>query len=202
MDDAGRLEAFSDGCLAIFITIMVLGFVAPEGTSLVDLLPLAPSFGSYVLSFFAIGIYWGNHHHLLKTVTRMSASIMLANLVWLFCISLVSFATGWMGASGGAPDTVVLYQLVMIATGASYILLERAIIRTQRRQRAEGEACSVLAVALGERFKERAYLVLLVVGFMLAGLVRTWWAINLAVLLDLLATLLWLVPDRRLERLL
>ncbi|MBP3885284.1 MAG: DUF1211 domain-containing protein [Olsenella sp.] len=202
MDDAGRLEAFSDGCLAIFITIMVLGFVAPEGTRLADLLPLAPAFGSYLLSFFAIGIYWGNHHHLLKTVTRMSASIMLANLVWLFCISLVSFATGWMGASGAAPDTVILYQLVMIATGLAYILLERAIIRTQRRQREEGETCSVLALALGGRLKERAYLALLVAGLLLAGLVRTGWAINVALLLDLLATLLWLVPDRRLEQLL
>lgn len=201
MDDAGRLEAFSDGCLAIFITIMVLGFAVPEGTSLADLVPLAPSFGSYVLSFLAIGVYWGNHHHLLKTVTRLSASIMLANLIWLFCISLVSFATGWMGASAGAPDIVVLYQLVMIATGLAYILLERAIIRTQMRQRAEGETCSVLAHALGARLKERAYLVAMVAGLLLAGLVRTTWAINLTMALDLLATLLWLVPDRRLEHL-
>src|SRR6476646_1337103 len=138
----GRLEAFSDGVLAIIITIMVLEMKAPNGAELGTLRPLAPVFLSYVLSFLYLGIYWTNHHHLLYVTHRMSGAIMWANLHLLFWLSLVPFVTRWMGENRFAPVPTALYGVILLLAGIAYWLLQRAILLK------EG-AGSTLAAAVG-----------------------------------------------------
>jgi len=125
-----RLEAFSDGVLAIIITIMVLELKVPEGHEWSDLSKLLPKFLSYILSFLYIGIYWGNHHHLVHTASRVTSSVMLANLNLLFWLSLVPFTTGWMGESHFAEKPVALYSANMLFAGMAYYILQWSIIRT------------------------------------------------------------------------
>jgi uncharacterized membrane protein len=183
-----RLEAFSDGVIAIIITIMVLEMKAPHGTGLADLKPILPVFLSYVLSFIYIGIYWSNHHHLLHATHRVSGGILWANLHLLFWLSLVPFVTGWMGENHFAALPAALYGLVLLLAGVAYSVLQRAIVAQQGSD-------SVLAGELGRDRKGKLSLVLYVVGIALS-FVSPW----LGAALYVLVAAMWLVPDRRLER--
>jgi uncharacterized membrane protein len=185
-----RLEAFSDGVLAIIITIMVLELKVPHGAALDALLPLLPVFLSYVLSFIYIGIYWNNHHHLLHTLHRVSGAILWANLHLLFWLSLLPFATGWMGENHFAALPTAVYGLVLLMAALAYLLLQRLIIA------AEGED-SVLAQAVGRDWKGKASWLLYVVA---VGTASRWTWLSQS--LYVLVALLWLIPDRRIERLL
>jgi uncharacterized membrane protein len=185
-----RLEAFSDGVLAIIITIMVLELKVPHGAALDALLPLLPVFLSYVLSFVYIGIYWNNHHHLLYTLHRVSGAILWANLHLLFWLSLLPFATGWMGENHFAALPTAIYGLVLLMAALAYLLLQRLIIA------AEGED-SVLAQAVGRDWKGKASWLLYVVA---VGTASRWTWLSQS--LYVLVALLWLIPDRRIERLL
>lgn len=183
----GRLEAFSDGVLAIIITIMVLEMKAPEGATLNALLPLAPSLLSYVLSFIYVGIYWNNHHHLLQACRRVTGSVLWANLHLLFWLSLLPFATRWMGNNHLAPLPSVAYGVVLLAAAIAYWLLQRRIIA------ADGSE-SVLQHALGVDWKGKLSPVLY-----LAGIGATLVDARLGQALYALVALLWLIPDRRIE---
>ena len=183
-----RLEAFSDGVIAIIITIMVLEMKVPHGTELDDLKPILPVFLSYVLSFVYIGIYWSNHHHLLHATRRVSGGILWANLHLLFWLSLVPFVTGWMGENQFAALPAALYGLVLLLAGVAYLVLLRAIVTRQ-------DSDSSLTSELGRDRKGKLSLILYVVGIGLA-FVSPW----LAVALYALVAAMWLVPDRRLER--
>jgi uncharacterized membrane protein len=184
----GRLEAFSDGVLAIIITIMVLEMEAPHGTELSALRPLAPVFSSYVLSFLYLGIYWSNHHHLLHATTRVSGTILWANMHLLFWLSLVPFVTRWMGDNHFAPGPTMLYGAILLLAAIAYWLLQHAILRQ------EG-AGSMLAAAVGRDWKARISILIYAIAIPLAFL-RPW----IAGALYGFGALLWLVPDRRIER--
>ena len=184
----GRIEAFSDGVLAIIITIMVLDLRTPSDAELSALRPLAPLFVSYVLSFLYVGIYWNNHHHLLHATHRVSGAILWANLHLLFWLSLVPFVTRWMGDTHFARGPTMLYGVILWLAGMSYWLLQRTIIRT------EG-AGSTLAAAVGRDWKARVSLTVYLIAIPLA-LLSPW----IAGALYGVGTLLWLVPDRRIER--
>ena len=184
----GRIEAFSDGVLAIIITIMVLEMKTPSAPTLGALRPLIPVFSSYVLSFLAVGIYWSNHHHLLYVTRRVSGGIMWANLHLLFWLSLVPFVTRWMGDSHFAPGPTMLYGVILLLAGVAYWVLEHAILE------AEGEE-STLAAAVGSDLKTKVSLVIFAVAIPLAML-RPW----IAGVLYAVSILSWLVPDRRIER--
>lgn len=184
----GRLEAFSDGVIAIIITIMVLEIKVPHGTQWSDLWPLLPVFLSYVLSFVYVGIYWSNHHHLLHTVQHVTGGILLANLHLLFWLSLLPFATGWMGENHFAEVPSVLYGVVLVACAAAYWVLQRAIIRAHGRE-------STLALAVGKDRKGWLSLIL----YVLAIPLNLYWP-KLAQAIYVLVALMWFVPDRRIER--
>jgi uncharacterized membrane protein len=186
----GRLEAFSDGVLAIIITIMVLEMKAPHSADLNGLRPLLPIFLSYVLSFTYLGIYWNNHHHMLHSVRQVSGGILWANLHLLFWLSLVPFVTAWMGENHFAAAPTALYGLVMVLAGIAYLILQRTIIATHGSD-------SVLAAAVGRDVKGKLSLALYVLAIA-ATIVAPWvaWAIYVAV------ALMWLIPDRRIERVL
>jgi uncharacterized membrane protein len=184
----GRMEAFSDGVIAIIITIMVLELRVPHGSEPTALLPLVPVFMSYVLSFVFLGIYWNNHHHLLQAVQRVQGGVLWANLHLLFWLSLTPFVTAWMGENRFAPWPVALYGVVLLGAGLAYFILARALIAMHGRE-------SVIATALGADFKGRLSLVIYVVAIPLA-FVRSW----LACALYVLVAVMWLVPDRRIER--
>jgi uncharacterized membrane protein len=184
----GRLEAFSDGVLAIIITIMVLEMKTPRDAELSALRPLAPVFLSYALSFLYLGIYWSNHHHLLYVAHRVSGAIMWANLHLLFWLSLVPFVTRWMGDSHFAPGPTMLYGVILLLAAIAYWLLQHTILLQ------EG-AGSTLAVAVGRNWKVRVSILIYGVAIPLAFL-RPW----IAGVLYAFGVLLWLVPDRRIER--
>lgn len=183
----GRLEAFSDGVLAIIITIMVLEIKVPHGTRLADLLPLVPVFLSYVLSFIFIGIYWNNHHHMMHTVTRVNGGILWANLHLLFWLSLVPFVTGWMGENHFAPQPMAMYGFILFMSGVGYVILQKRIIKTQGPN-------SVLAHALGKDIKGRLSPVLYALGILFS-----WVSIWLSGTMYVLVALMWLIPDKRIE---
>ena len=185
-----RLEAFSDGVLAIIITIMVLEMKVPHDPTLAALGSLAPVFLSYILSFVYVGIYWNNHHHMLHTVHRVSGAILWANLHLLFWLSLFPFATGWMGENHFAPLPTMLYGAVLLMAALAYLLLQRCIIA------AEGEQ-TALKQAVGRDWKGKASLLAYLAGI---GVSLVWpW---LAQALYVAVALLWLIPDRRIERVL
>jgi uncharacterized membrane protein len=181
------MEAFSDGVLAIIITIMVLGLRVPHGGELSALRPLVPSLVCYVLSFLYIGIYWNNHHHLLKTVERVSGGVLWANLDLLFWLSLVPFTTSWMAENRFASAPVGVYGVVLLCSAGAYYVLQLAI------KAAKGPD-SVLGQALGRDFKGKASLVIYAVAIVLSPFSR-WVALSLY----FLVAIIWLVPDRRLE---
>ena len=183
----GRLEAFSDGVLAILITIMVLELKVPQGGALGSLRPLVPVFLSYLLSFIYLGIYWNNHHHMLHTVTRVSAGILWANLHLLFWLSLVPFVTGWMGENHFAAPPTALYGGILLMSAIAYWVLQRTILSSLGPQ-------SRLAAALGRDLKGKLSPVLYALAIPSAYFSR-WIAGGLYVLV----AMMWLVPDRRIE---
>ena len=185
-----RLEAFSDGVLAIIITIMVLELRVPHGDTLAALAPLLPVFLSYVLSFIYVGIYWTNHHHMLHATARVSGAVLWANLHLLFWLSLLPFVTGWMGENHFGALPSALYGAVLLMAAIAYWILEWLIMR------GEGEA-SLLARAIGGEFKGKLSIGLYALAIVLVA-VQAW----LAQLIYIAVALMWLVPDRRIERLL
>ena len=183
-----RLEAFSDGVVAIIITIMVLEMRVPHGTDFAALEPILPVFLSYVLSFIYLGIYWNNHHHLFHVTTRVSGGILWANLHLLFWLSLFPFATGWMGENHLASIPTAAYGVVLFMAAIAYLILQHVIIAQQ------GPA-SVLAEAVGRDRKGKFSLVLYFVAIPLA-FVSSW----ISSILYAAVALLWFIPDRRIER--
>ena len=183
-----RLEAFSDGVIAIIITIMVLELKVPHEPTLDSLLPLLPVFLSYVLSFIYVGIYWNNHHHMLHTATRISGGVLWANLHLLFWLSLLPFATGWMGENHFALWPVVTYGAVLIMAAVAYYILVRTLLAGHGPD-------STLAHALGSDFKGRISVVIYAAGIALA-FVNAW----LGIALYACVAVLWLCPDRRIEK--
>lgn len=183
----GRLEAFSDGVLAIVITIMVLELKVPHGADWADLAKLLPVFLSYILSFIYVGIYWNNHHHLLVGARRVDGSIMWANLHLLFWLSLVPFVTGWMGENHFAPRPTALYGVVLLMAAIAYWILQGRIL-------AHEDAGSPLRQAIGADFKGKVSPLIYVIGIVLAH-----WAPWMAGLLYALVAAMWLIPDRRIE---
>jgi uncharacterized membrane protein len=183
-----RLEAFSDGVLAIIITIMVLEMKVPHDPTPAALVALLPVFLSYVLSFVYVGIYWNNHHHMLHTCARVTGPMLWANLHLLFWLSLFPFATGWMGENHFAPLPSALYGVVLLAAAIAYYLLQQTIIAEQ------GER-SVLRQAVGSDWKGKTSPLLYLVGIGLT-FVCAW----LGQALYVLVALIWLVPDKRIER--
>ncbi len=186
--EKNRLEAFSDGVLAIIITIMVLELKVPQATDLAGLKPVLPVFLSYVLSFIYVGIYWNNHHHLFHSTHRVTGGILWANLHLLFWLSLFPFATGWMGENHLASTPTAVYGAVLLMAAIAYYILQRAIIAQQGRD-------SLLASAIGKDWKGKLSPVCYFVAIPLAY-VSPWISNGLFVLV----ALLWLVPDRRIER--
>jgi uncharacterized membrane protein len=186
----GRMEAFSDGVLAIIITIMVLEMKVPRGDDFVVLRPLLPVLLSYVLSFVYLGIYWNNHHHMLHATQRVTGEILWANLHLLFWLSLFPFVTGWMGENHFAVAPTALYGTVLLMAAVAYWILQRAIIVSQ------GEN-SLLARAIGRDFKGKLSPVLYGTAIIVAFFVP--WISDA---LYVFVALMWLVPDRRIERVL
>jgi uncharacterized membrane protein len=186
----GRLEAFSDGVIAIIITIMVLELKVPHDASLQALAPLLPTFLSYVLSFVYVGIYWNNHHHMLHAAKKVSGAVLWANLHLLFWLSLLPFVTGWMGENHLQRVPSALYGVVLLMAAIAYWLLQEAIIA------ADGTS-SVLRRAIGADWKGKLSPLLY-----LSAIVSTCWVGWLAPALYVIAALLWLVPDRRIEQVL
>lgn len=185
-----RLEAFSDGVLAIIITIMVLELKVPHGEDLSALAPLLPVFFSYVLSFVYIGIYWSNHHHMLHAVKRVTGGVLWANLHLLFWLSLFPFVTGWMGENHFAQLPTALYGLVLLMAAIAYLILTFTIIN-------EEGADSLLAKAIGRDLKGKLSVVAYVLAIALSFF-NHW----VAEAIYVLVALVWLVPDRRIERVL
>jgi len=182
-----RLEAFSDGVIAILITIMVLELRAPAGSDLAALVSALPELAMYLLSFVFLGIYWNNHHHLLHATTAVSGAVLWANLHLLFWLSLVPFATRWMGESGLAPLPTATYGGVLLLSAIAYTILVRAILACQPPD-------SVLAVAIGDDFKGRLSL-----GLYAAAVPLTFLNPWITVAIYTVVALIWLVPDRRIE---
>lgn len=185
-----RLEAFSDGVLAIIITIMVLELKVPHGTELKDLMPLVPVLLSYVLSFLYVGIYWNNHHHFLHAVERVDGRVLWANLHLLFWLSLIPFATAWMGENHVAAVPTALYGVVLLMAAVAYLLLSLSIIKLQGKD-------SPVAKVVGKDVKGKLSAMLYVVAIVLA-----FWLPALSWALYAVVALIWVVPDRRMERVL
>ena len=183
----GRMEAFSDGVIAIIITIMVLELRAPHDTSLAGLRPLIPVFASYVMSFIYIGIYWNNHHHLLHVTEHIDGRALWANLHLLFWLSLVPFVTAWMGENHFSQWPVALYGGILLMSAIAYTILVFALLAAPGNE--------LLASALGSDFKGKISMVIYVTGIELA-FVQPWVACALYVLV----ASIWLIPDRRIER--
>jgi uncharacterized membrane protein len=186
----GRMEAFSDGVIAILITIMVLELKIPQETDWTALLPLAPVFLSYVLSFVFLGIYWSNHHHLLQAIKSVDGRVLWANLHLLFWLSIVPFVTGWTGENNFASWPVAVYGVVLLCAAIAYYILTRTLIALHGRE-------SVLATAMGRDFKGKVSIVIYFIAILLA-FESPWVAFGPYVFV----AIIWLVPDRRIERIL
>jgi len=183
-----RLEAFSDGVLAVIITIMVLEMKSPGGTSLADLRPVIAVFLSYVLSFVYIGIYWNNHHHLLHATQRVNGATLWANLHLLFWLSLVPFTTAWMGENHLDSWPVAVYGIVLLLAASAYFILTRALIRIHGHG-------STLATSFGSDRKGKISIAIYVAAIPLA-FVQPW----IAAAGYVIVAIMWLIPDRRIER--
>ena len=184
-----RLEAFSDAVIAILITIMVLEFKVPAGADVDALRPLVPVFLYYILSFIYLGIYWNNHHHMFQAVQRVNGVALWANLHLLFWLSLVPFATAWMAEHHTEPLPTALYGVVLLGAAVAYILLQTALIRE------DPEANAVLARAVGSDLKGKVSIACYVLAILLAFVSR-----GVADLLFIVVAIIWLIPDRRIER--
>jgi uncharacterized membrane protein len=185
-----RMEGFFDGVVAIIITIMVLEMKVPHGESIEKLSPLIPVLLSYILSFVYLGIYWNNHHHMMHTCRRVTGSMLWANLHLLFWLSLIPFTTGWMGENHFAKLPAAAYGAVLLMSGVAYLILQQRIIASQ------GED-SLLKKAVGSDWKGKLSPVLYVVAILLAFL-SSW----LSVAVYVFVAVMWVVPDRRIERIL
>jgi uncharacterized membrane protein len=184
----GRMEAFSDCVISILITIMVLQLSLPHGSDLTALIPLAPVFLSYVLSFVFLGIYWNNHHHLLQAIKHVDGRVLWANMHLLFWLSLVPFGTAWMGQNRFAAWPVALYGAVLLFSAIAYYILVRALIALHGYD-------SVLAAAIGSDFKGKASVVIYFVAIPIAFI-----SSMAAFGLYILVAIIWFVPDRRIEK--
>ncbi len=182
------MEAFSDGVIAIIITVMVLELRVPQGADLHALLPLAPIFLSYVLSFLNLGIYWNNHHHMLQAAEHVDGLVLWANLHLLFWLSLIPFVTAWMGENHFAAWPVALYGIILLFAAIEYYILERILVALHGKD-------SVLATALGGDFKGRISLVIYGVAIILASV-----SPPLSFGLYVLVAIMWLAPDPRIEK--
>lgn len=183
-----RLEAFSDGVLAIILTIMVLEIKVPEGADFATLQKVIPVLVSYILSFIYIGIYWNNHHHMLHSTTRVNGKILWANLHLLFWLSLVPVSTGWVGENHFAKIPMALYGFVLLMAGVAYYILQTIIVKSQGKN-------SLLKKAIGKDFKGNASPVLYII-----GIVCSFYSECLAGIVYISVALMWLVPDKRIER--
>lgn len=183
----GRLEAFTDGVLAIIITIMVLELKVPHGGEFKDLQAVLPVFGSYVLSFIYVAIYWNNHHHMLQTVKQVSGTILWANIHLLFWLSLIPFVTGWMGENHFTIASVFLYGVVLLCAAIAYFILQNSIIKNQGKD-------SILAAALGKDIKGKISPPLYICGIV-GAFINVW----ISGAIFILVAILWLIPDRRIE---
>jgi uncharacterized membrane protein len=184
----GRMEAFSDGVIAIIITIMVLELRVPMGSDITALVPLTPVLLSYILSFVFLGIYWTNHHHLLQAIKHVDGRVLWANLHLLFWLSLTPFVTGWMGENHFAPWPVAVYGIVLLFSAIAYFILTRVLLAVHGKE-------SILAAALGDDFKGKISVVFYAIAIPLS-FVSPWIACSFYVLV----AIMWLVPDRRIEK--
>ncbi|HWB91257.1 MAG TPA: TMEM175 family protein [Puia sp.] len=184
----GRLEAFSDGVFAIIITIMVLELHVPHGDHLADLAPLAPVWFSYIMSFAIVGVYWNNHHHMIYAVERINGAVLWANLHLLFWLSLMPWATAWMGENHFSQWPVIVYGLVLVMNGLAYVILCRLLIK-------EAGPGSALAAALGRDWKGKLSLIVYVIAIGLAFVDA-----RIALTLYVIVVLMWFIPDRRIEK--
>ena len=184
----GRLEAFSDGVIAIIITIMVLELKIPEGSDFSDLKPLIPKLISYILSFIYVGIYWNNHHHMFQATKKVNGKVLWANLFLLFCLSLIPFATNWMGENHFAENTVAAYGISLVLCAIGFTILEKSIIRL------EGED-STLGKAVQNHQKEY-----LSVAFYMIGIVLSFYLPKISMICYAIVAAIWLIPDRRIEK--
>ncbi len=183
----GRLEAFSDGVLAVILTVMVLEMKSPKGTNLADLTPVLPVFLSYVLSFVIIAIYWNNHHHLLHATQRVNGATLWANLHLLFWLSLIPFTTAWMGQTEFRSWPVAVYGIVLFFAGVAYFVLTRALLRLHGRG-------STLAASIGTDRKGKISIAIYALAIPLA-----FWRPSAAGACYVMVAIIWLVPDRRIE---
>lgn len=183
-----RLEAFSDGVLAIIITIMILEIKVPEGHEFADLKPLIPKFLSYILSFIYVGIYWNNHHYLIHSINKVNGKILWANLHLLFWLSLIPVATGWMGEHNFAKASMALYGVVLLLSSIAYFILQRIIILNEGKN-------SIIAKAIGKDVKGNMSSVLYIVGIVFSFYNE--WISGIAYFT---VAMLWLIPDKRIER--
>ncbi|VVE67132.1 hypothetical protein PPN31119_02480 [Pandoraea pnomenusa] len=187
-----RLEAFSDGVIAIIITIMVLEMKAPHGSELADLLPTAPTFLTYILSYVYVGLYWNNHHHLFHVVQRVSGGVLWANLHLLFWLSLIPFVTHWLGENHFTAWPTALYGVVLFMAAVAYYILTRALLAVH------GEGGNTkLAAALGRDFKGKMSVLVYAVAIGLAFVIP-----EVSLALYALVAAVWLIPDRRIEHVL
>ena len=183
-----RLEAFSDGVLAIIITIMVLEFETPEEASLVALSTLSPKFFSYILSFIYIGIYWSNHHHMMFTTERVNGKILWANLHLLFWLSLIPFATAWVGESHFASIPIMIYGIILFMSGFAYNILQVQIIKFTGKN-------STLSKAIGKAYKEKIGTLLYIIAIGLS-----YFTPIISILLYIIVAMMWWIPDKRIEK--
>ncbi len=184
----GRLEAFSDGVLAIIITIMVLELKIPHADNWNALKPIIPAFMSYILSFIYLGIYWNNHHHMLQATQRVNGAILWANLHLLFWLSLVPFTTGWLGENHFAPIPTALYGIVLLMSAIAYFIMQEAIL-------AEHGNTSTLAHALGKNWKGKLSPILYAL-----AIASTFFNHFIAQIIYVIVALMWIIPDRRIEK--
>jgi uncharacterized membrane protein len=183
----GRLEAFTDGVLAIIITIMVLELKVPHGGTFEDLKPLLPVFGSYILSFIYIAIYWNNHHHMMQTVKHVTGKILWANMHLLFWLSLIPFTSGWMGENHFTTAGVFLYGIVLLGAAIAYFVLQFLIIKSHGKD-------SMLSKALGKDLKGKASPILYVI-----GIVSAFFNVWISGFMFVFVAVMWLIPDKRIE---
>jgi uncharacterized membrane protein len=184
----GRLEAFSDGVIAIIITIMVLEFKVPTGSSLAALRSILPAFFSYLLSFIFIGIYWNNHHHLLQATRKVNGRVLWANMHLLFWLSLIPIATEWLGQNHTAPVPVAFYGVLLFMSGVAFTILLRLLIAVHGKE-------SVLAVAVGRDYKGKASLAIYAAAVLLSFVKP-----GIAIALYVFVAAMWFIPDKRIEK--
>lgn len=185
-----RLEAFSDGVLAIIITIMILELKVPEGNDLKALTALLPKFLSYIFSFIYVGIYWNNHHHLFQAIEKSNGKILVANLNLLFWLSLIPFATGWIGESNFSSNPTTLYCFILLMSAISFLILEKSIIKSEGKN-------TKISLALGTHQKEKISLI-----FYTFSLILSFYFSIISLIIVYAIALIWIIPDKRIEKVL